>query len=75
MPVNLMINNAFVPIKREADSLVIAISDPTNLDLIDELSSKLKTKIRTAVATRAAIEHTLKEKTLLNEFYKMLPNL
>ncbi|MBI4851301.1 MAG: type II/IV secretion system protein [Acidobacteria bacterium] len=60
MPVNLMINNAFVPIKREIDALVIAISDPTNLDLIDELASKLKTKIRTVVATRAAIEHTLK---------------
>ncbi len=60
MPVNLMINSAFVPITREADALIIAISDPTNLDLIDELASKLKTKIRTVVATRAAIEHTLK---------------
>lgn len=60
MPVDLMFNNGFVPIKRELDALVIAIPDPTNLDLIDELASKLKTKIRTVVATRAAIEHTLK---------------
>jgi type IV pilus assembly protein PilB len=60
MPVELMLRNSFVPIKREADALIIAISDPTNLDLIDELSSRLKTKIRTAVATRAAIEYALK---------------
>jgi len=60
MPIELMLRNAFLPIKRELDALVIAVSDPTNLDLIDELSSRLKTKIRCVIATRAAIEYALK---------------
>lgn len=60
MPIELMLRNAFLPIKRELDALVIAVSDPTNLDLIDELSSRLKTKIRCVIATRSAIEYALK---------------
>jgi type IV pilus assembly protein PilB len=60
MPIELMLRNAFIPIKRELDALVIAVSDPTNLDLIDELSSRLKSKIRCVIATRASIEYALK---------------
>lgn len=60
MPIELMLRNAFIPIKREIDALVIAVSDPTNLDLIDELSSRLKSKIRCVIATRASIEYALK---------------
>ncbi len=60
LPVELMIHNHFVPLKREGDLLLIAVADPTNLDLIDEISSRLKLKVKIAVATRSAIDHALK---------------
>src|SRR5262249_6935598 len=60
LPVELMLRNNFVPIKRDPDALLIALSDPANYDLVDELSSQLKTKVRIAVATRSAIEQALK---------------
>src|SRR6187402_529773 len=46
LPVELMLRNHFVPLKRDSDMLLIAIADPTNYDLVDELSSQLKTKIK-----------------------------
>ncbi|MEW6732129.1 MAG: GspE/PulE family protein, partial [Acidobacteriota bacterium] len=60
LPVELMVRNHFVPLKRDQEALLIAIADPTNLDLVDELTSQLKLKIRCGVATRSAIEHALK---------------
>lgn len=60
LPVELMVHNNFVPLKRTGDTLLIALSDPSNLDLIDQLSSQLKVKIKVAVATRPAIEQVLK---------------
>src|SRR5262249_31710445 len=60
LPVELMLRNHFVPLKRDNEMLLIAIADPTNYDLVDELSSQLKTKIKIAVATRSAIEQALK---------------
>lgn len=60
LPLELMLHNNFIPLKREADTMLIAVADPGNLDLIDELTSTLKLKIKTAVATRAAIEQALK---------------
>lgn len=60
LPLELMLHNNFIPLKREVDTMLIAVADPGNLDLIDELTSTLKLKIKTAVATRAAIEQALK---------------
>jgi len=38
----------------------IAMADPTNLDLIDELSAQFKIRLRTCVATTQAIQEVLK---------------
>lgn len=60
MPIELMLRNFFVPLKREGDALLVAIDDPGNFELLDELSSLLKTRLQVAVSTRFAIEQTLK---------------
>ncbi|MBX7218998.1 MAG: GspE/PulE family protein [Blastocatellia bacterium] len=60
LPVELMVRHQFIPLRREGNRLVVAMSDPTNLDLIDELSSQLKVSLKTTVATKTAIESALK---------------
>jgi type IV pilus assembly protein PilB len=60
LPVELMLRNHFVPLKRDGETMLIALADPANYDLIDELSSQLKMKIKVAVGTRSAIEQALK---------------
>src|ERR1051325_2780514 len=44
LPVELMLRNNFIPLTRDGDNLLRALSDPSNYDLIDELSSQLKMK-------------------------------
>jgi len=60
LPVDMMVRHNFVPLRREANTLFIAMADPTNFDLIDELEAQLKVRLKTAVATRSAIEEALK---------------
>jgi type IV pilus assembly protein PilB len=60
LPVDLMVRHNFVPLKREGDTLFVAMADPTDLDLIDELEARLSVRFKTAVATRSAIEAALK---------------
>src|ERR1700742_3616943 len=51
MPVDLMVRHHFVPIQSDGRVMQIAMADPTNLDLIDELTAQLKTRLQTCVAT------------------------
>src|ERR1700681_738839 len=37
MPVDLMLRNQFVPLKRDGNNLHAAMADPTNLERLDEL--------------------------------------
>jgi len=60
LPVDLMVRHNFVPLRRENDVLHIAMADPTDLNLIDELEAQLSVRLKTAVATRSAIEEALK---------------
>ncbi|MBL8148971.1 MAG: type II/IV secretion system protein, partial [Blastocatellia bacterium] len=60
LPVELMLSHLFVPLKREGDSLLIAVADPSNFEMLDEVASQLKVKIKVGVATRPAIEQALK---------------
>ena len=60
MPVDLMIRHHFVPLQSENGVMRIAMADPTNLDLIDELSAQLKIRLLPCVATPAAIQEVLK---------------
>ncbi|MDP6581393.1 MAG: GspE/PulE family protein [Vicinamibacterales bacterium] len=61
IPADLMLRYGFVPHRREGQSLVIVVSDPTDLPMIDELALLLDTPIRVTVGTASAIESILKK--------------
>src|SRR5579864_8104724 len=61
VPVDLMFRYNFVPIHSENGHLDIALADPRNLNLIDELSILLNKKLRVRVATLSQISDLLKK--------------
>jgi type IV pilus assembly protein PilB len=61
IPADLMLRYGFVPYRRDGQSLVIVVSDPTDLPMIDEVAVQLASPIRVAVGTRSAIEGILKK--------------
>src|SRR5688572_2713301 len=61
IPADLMLRYAFVPYRRDGKALVIVVSDPTDLPMIDELSVVLGTRVRVMVGARSAIESILKK--------------
>ena len=61
IPADLMLRYGFVPYRRDGRSLVIVVSDPTNLPMIDELGVILGTPVRVMVGARSAIEGMLKK--------------
>jgi type IV pilus assembly protein PilB len=60
IPVEMMLRNHFVPLKREGRDLHSAMADPTNLEVLDELENALNVRIVPYVATRGAIDVVLK---------------
>jgi type IV pilus assembly protein PilB len=61
IPADLMLRYGFVPYRREGRSLVIVVSDPTDLPMIDELSALLATPVKVTVGTASAIQSILKK--------------
>lgn len=61
IPADLMLRYGFVPYRREGKTLVIVVSDPTDLPMIDELGVLLSTPIKVTVGARSAIESILKK--------------
>src|SRR6478735_3996249 len=61
IPADLMLRYGFVPYRREGQSLVIVVSDPTDLPMIDELGVLLATPIRVTVGTPSSIQSMLKK--------------
>ncbi|HUF05314.1 MAG TPA: GspE/PulE family protein [Aridibacter sp.] len=61
IPVDLMLRNQFVPLKREDGDLHAAMADPTNLERLDELENALNVRIVPYVATSGAIDVVLKK--------------
>ena len=61
IPVDLMFRYNFVPIQAHNGSLEIALADPRNLGLIDELAVLLGKKLRVKVATLSQIADLLKK--------------
>jgi type IV pilus assembly protein PilB len=61
IPVDLMVRNQFVPLRRENGRLHIAMADPTDLDRLDELASALRTRVVAHVATAGAIDVVLRK--------------
>src|SRR6266853_2558808 len=61
IPADLMLRYGFVPYRREGKHLVIVVSDPTDLPMIDELGVLLATPIKVMVGARSAIDSILKK--------------
>ena len=61
IPADLMLRYGFVPYRREGQSLVIVVSDPTDLPMIDELSVILGTPVKVTVGVPSAIQSILKK--------------
>src|SRR4029078_9188955 len=61
IPADLMLRYDFVPYRREGHALVIVVSDPTDLPMIDELAVLLATPIRVTVGAPSAIRAMLKK--------------
>src|SRR5215475_6374829 len=61
IPVDLMFRYNFVPMTAQNGTLEIALSDPRNLNLIDELTLLLQKKLRVKVATLSQIAELLKK--------------
>jgi type IV pilus assembly protein PilB len=61
LPVDLMLRDQFVPLRREGKRLHIAMADPTDLERLDELASALHARIVPHVATAGAIDVVLRK--------------
>ena len=61
IPVDLMLRNQFVPLRREGLRLHVAIADPTDLERLDELASALHSRVVPHVATAGAIDVVLRK--------------
>jgi type II secretory ATPase GspE/PulE/Tfp pilus assembly ATPase PilB-like protein len=61
IPAELMLRYGFVPYRREGPALVIVVSDPTDLPMIDELGVLLATPIKATVGAPSAIQSILKK--------------
>ena len=61
LPVDLMLRNKFVPVRRENGHMVIAMADPSDLMLLDELKAQLRVSLKVEVATWNAIESVLRK--------------
>src|SRR5271156_7245268 len=61
IPVDLMFRYNFVPMQAHEGTLDIALADPRNLNLIDELTLLLNKKLRVKVATLSQISELLKK--------------
>ena len=61
IPADLMLRYGFVPSRREGKAIVIVVSDPTDLPMIDELSVLLGTPVKVMVGSKTAIESILKK--------------
>jgi type IV pilus assembly protein PilB len=61
VPVELMFRYNFVPIEQQQDALVIAVSDPSRLMVLDEIAGLLAHRIVPRVATLSQITDLLKK--------------
>jgi type IV pilus assembly protein PilB len=61
VPVDIMFRYNFVPLEQQEGRLVIAVSDPSRLMVLDEISGLLGTRLVTRVATLSQITDLLKK--------------
>jgi len=61
IPVDLMLRYNFVPYQKRGSALVIIVSDPTDILMLDELESLLAMQVDVVVGTQSAIQEILKK--------------
>src|SRR5688500_11570902 len=61
IPAVLMLRYGFVPCRKDGNALVIVVSDPTDLPMLDEVSVVLKMPIKVTVGAPSAIQSILKK--------------
>ena len=61
LPADLMLRYGFVPLRREGSALVVVVSDPTDLPMIDELSVLIGSPVKVTVGAPTAIQAILKK--------------
>jgi type II secretory ATPase GspE/PulE/Tfp pilus assembly ATPase PilB-like protein len=61
IPADMMLRYGFVPYRRDGQMLLIVVSDPSDLQTIDEVGVQLNTPIRVCVGTPSAIQSILKK--------------
>ena len=61
IPADMMLRCGFVPYRRDGRTLLIVVSDPSDLQTIDEVGVHLNTPIRVCVGTASAIQGILKK--------------
>jgi type IV pilus assembly protein PilB len=60
IPLDLMVRYEFLPLEAENGYLTVAVGDPTNLERLDELETKLGRKLRVQVAAPSQVREALK---------------
>jgi hypothetical protein len=61
IPADLMLRYGFVPYRREGQTLLIVVSDPSDLQAIDEIGLQLGMPVRVTVGAPSAIHGILKK--------------
>jgi type II secretory ATPase GspE/PulE/Tfp pilus assembly ATPase PilB-like protein len=61
IPADMMLRCGFVPYRRDGRTLLIVVSDPSDLQTIDEVGVQLNMPIRVCVGTGSAIQSILKK--------------
>ncbi|MBK9706533.1 MAG: type II/IV secretion system protein [Acidobacteria bacterium] len=61
LPIDLMLRNRFVPLRRENGHMVVAMADPSDLVLLDELRAQLRMPLKVEVAPWSSIEAVLRK--------------
>src|SRR5579872_3441083 len=61
IPADMMLRYGFVPYRRDGQTLLIVVSDPSDLQTIDEVGVQLNAPIRVCVGTASAIQQILKK--------------
>ena len=61
IPADLMLRYGFVPYRREGESLVVVVSDPTDLPMLDELALLLEAPVKVTVGAPSAIQSILQK--------------
>jgi len=60
IPLDLMVRYEFLPLAEEDSHLTVAVGDPTNLERLDELETRLGRRLRVQVAAVSQVREALK---------------